>query len=113
MSVAGLISALLQIALVAVGSPLLVGVMRQIRARLEGRAGAGVLQPWRDLRKLARKQPITPRGTSEVFRTAPLLMLSTTIAVVAVAPFVTNAAVPAAGTELFEVVALLTLAAAE
>ena len=112
MSVAGVISALLQIVLVAVGSPLLVGVMRQIRARLEGRAGAGVLQPWRDLRKLARKQPITPRGTSEVFRTAPLLMLATTIAVVAVAPFVTIAAVPAAGTDLFVVVALLTLGAA-
>ena len=112
MSVAGVISALLQIALVAVGSPLLVGVMRQIRARLEGRAGAGVLQPWRDLRKLARKQPITPRGTSEVFRTAPLLMLATTVAVVAVAPFVTIAAVPAAGTDLFVVVALLTLGAA-
>ena len=59
------------------GSPLLIGVMRQIRARLEGRAGAGVLQPWRDLRKLVRKQPITPRGTSEVFRTAPLLLLAT------------------------------------
>jgi formate hydrogenlyase subunit 4 len=111
-SVAGVISALLQIALVAVGSPLLVGVMRQIRARMEGRAGAGVLQPWRDLRKLARKQPMTPRGTSEVFRTAPLLMLATTVAVVAVAPFVTIAAVPAAGTDLFVVVALLTLGAA-
>jgi len=112
MSVAGVISALLQIALVTVGSPLLVGVMRQIRARLEGRAGAGVLQPWRDLRKLARKQPITPRGTSEVFRTAPLLMLATTVAVVAVAPFVTIASVPAAGADLFVVVALLTLGAA-
>ena len=85
--------------------------MRQVRARLEGRAGAGVLQPWRDLRKLARKQPITPRGTSEVFRTAPLLMLATTVAVVAVAPFVTIAAVPAAGADLFVVVALLALGA--
>ncbi|NMH95672.1 formate hydrogenlyase [Pseudonocardia bannensis] len=98
-------------AVVVAGAPLLVGVMRQVRARLEGRAGAGVLQPWRDLRKLARKQPLTPRGTSEVFRVAPLLMVSTTLAVVAVAPFVTTASVPSPGADLFVVVALLTLGA--
>ena len=36
--------------------------MRQVRARLEGRAGGGVLQPWRDLRKQLGKQQITPHG---------------------------------------------------
>ncbi|HEY0698240.1 MAG TPA: NADH-quinone oxidoreductase subunit H, partial [Micromonospora sp.] len=111
MSIAGVVGALVQVAVVLVGAPLLVGVMRQVRARLEGRVGAGVLQPWRDLRKLARKQPLTPRGTSEVFRVAPLLMVATTLAVVVVAPFVTTAAVPEAGADLFAVVALLTLGA--
>jgi formate hydrogenlyase subunit 4 len=110
-SIAGVIGALVQVALVLAGAPLLVGVMRQVRARLEGRVGAGVLQPWRDLRKLARKQPLTPRGTSEVFRVAPLLMMATTLAVVVVVPFVTTAAVPEAGADLFAVVALLTLGA--
>ena len=46
------------------GAPLVTGVMRQVRAGLEGRAGGGLLQPWRDLRKLFGKQPITPEGTS-------------------------------------------------
>ena len=36
---------------------------RQVRAGLEGRTGPGVAQPWRDLRKLARKEPVTPDGT--------------------------------------------------
>ena len=111
MSGPGLGIALLQVVLVLVGSPLLVGVMRQVRARLEGRAGAGVGQPWRDLRKLMRKQPVAPRGTSEVYRLAPLLMVATTIAVVVVVPFVTTASVPDAGADLFVVVALLTLGA--
>ena len=48
---AGVLAAAQVVAMVAL-SPLLVGMMRQVRARLEGRVGAGVLQPWRDLRKL-------------------------------------------------------------
>jgi formate hydrogenlyase subunit 4 len=85
--------------------------MRQVKARLEGRAGAGVGQPWRDLRKLMRKQPLTPRGTSAVFRVAPLVMVATTLAVVAVVPFISTAAVPGPGADLFVVVALLALGA--
>ena len=42
--------------------------MRQVRARLEGRAGGGVLQPWRDLRKQLGKQQITPQGTTRGVR---------------------------------------------
>jgi formate hydrogenlyase subunit 4 len=94
---------------VIAGSPVLVGLMRQVRARLEGRAGAGIGQPWRDLRKLLGKEPITPRGTSEVFRFAPLVLVATAVVVAVVAPFVgTASAVPAAA-DLFAVVALLTL----
>ncbi|MYU13957.1 formate hydrogenlyase, partial [Streptomyces sp. SID8361] len=37
-----------QVVVVGAGAPLVTGWMRQVRARLEGRAGAGVFQPWRD-----------------------------------------------------------------
>src|SRR5438552_752598 len=85
--------------------------MRQVRARLEGRVGAGIGQPWRDLRKLFSKERITPRGTSEVFRIAPLIVLASTLLVAVVAPFVTidSAIDPIA--DLFAVVALLALGA--
>ena len=43
--------ALLQVVGVVVGGPLLVGLMRKIRCRLEGRAGPPVRQPLFDLRK--------------------------------------------------------------
>jgi formate hydrogenlyase subunit 4 len=112
MNIPGLLSGLAQVLLVLGGAPLLVGVMRQVQARLQGRAGAGIGQPWRDLRKLMRKQPLSPKGTSEVFRTAPLVMLATTLAVVAVVPFISTASVPGPGADLFVVVALLALGAA-
>ncbi|GAB3669937.1 respiratory chain complex I subunit 1 family protein [Saccharopolyspora tripterygii] len=109
MNALGIIGGALQCALVVAGSPFLVGVMRQVRARLEGRAGAGIGQPWRDLRKLLRKESISPRGTSEVFRVAPVLLVSTTAVVAIVVPFVTTASAVDPVADLFAVVALLAL----
>ncbi|MEQ4721799.1 NADH-quinone oxidoreductase subunit H [Nonomuraea sp. B19D2] len=99
---------LLQVILVVLGAPLLVGMMRQVRARLEGRAGAGVLQPWRDLRKLVRKQPITPDGTGWVFRMAPLVLAATALVAAAAVPLVSTESM-AGVSDLFAVVALLAL----
>lgn len=107
MSALGTIGGALQAVLIVVGSPLLLGLMRQVRARLEGRAGAGIGQPWRDLRKQLRKQPITPRGTSEMFRAAPVLLVAMTLVVAVIAPFVTTASALPPVADLFVVVALL------
>ncbi|MEV5408779.1 NADH-quinone oxidoreductase subunit H [Thermopolyspora sp. NPDC052614] len=104
-----MIGAILQVVLVVAGAPLLVGVMRQVRARLEGRAGAGVLQPWRDLRKLLRKEPIAPHGTGWVFRLAPLLLAGTALVVTAVVPLITTASPLDGVADLFAVTALLAL----
>lgn len=104
-----MIGTVAQVALVVAGSPLLVGVMRQVRARLEGRAGAGILQPYRDLRKLFHKEPITPHGTGWVFRLAPLLLTATTLVVAAVVPLVTTASPLDGAADLFAVAALLAL----
>jgi formate hydrogenlyase subunit 4 len=98
-----------QVAVVVLGAPLLVGVMRQVRARLEGRAGAGVLQPWRDLRKLARRQPATPVGTGWPFRLAPAVLVGTSLAVAGCVPLVTTALPLDAAVDLFAVVGLLAL----
>jgi formate hydrogenlyase subunit 4 len=109
MNTLAVIGGIAQPLLVIGGSPVLIGVMRQVRARLEGRAGAGIGQPWRDLRKLLRKEPVSPRGTTEVFRIAPLLLIATTIVVASVVPFVTTASALDPVADLFAVVALLAL----
>lgn len=109
MSSLGLAGGLVQLVVLVGGAPLLLGMMRQVRARLEGRRGAGVAQPWRDLRKLVRKQPITPRGTGPIFRAAPVVLLATTLVVATVAPFVSIASAVDPIADLFAVVALLVL----
>lgn len=107
----GVIGAVVQVAIIAGGAPFLVGAMRQVRARLEGRVGAGVAQPWRDMRKLLRKERVSPLGTTEVFRFAPIVVAATTLVVAVVAPFVTTEPPLGAAGDLFAVIALLTLGA--
>jgi formate hydrogenlyase subunit 4 len=98
-----------QVVVVVAGAPLLVGVMRQVRARLEGRAGAGILQPWRDLRKLFRRQPAGPDGTGWAFRLAPLILVGTSLVLAAVVPLLTTQSPLDPAADLFAVVGLLAL----
>ncbi|MBN3508352.1 respiratory chain complex I subunit 1 family protein [Mycolicibacterium septicum] len=96
-----------QLVTVMVGAPLLVGVMRQVRAAWEGRAGAGVGQPWRDLRKQLGKQQITPQGTTVVFAAAPAVLAGTTLLIAAVIPIVATGSPLDPAADLFAVVGLL------
>ncbi|MGZ0153487.1 respiratory chain complex I subunit 1 family protein [Kribbella sp. WER1] len=102
-------SAVLQLVVLVVVAPYLVGLMRQVRALMEGRAGAGIGQPWRDLRKLFRKEPISPEGSSWVFVAAPAVLAATTLLIAAVAPFVATVSPLDGVADLFAVVALLLL----
>ena len=99
----------LQVLAVLAGAPLVVGGMRQVRARLEGRAGGGLGQPWRDLRKLLRKQDITPQGTTVVFSLAPAVVAGSTLLIAAVLPLVTLGSPLDPVADLFAVVGLLFL----
>jgi formate hydrogenlyase subunit 4 len=96
-----------QIAGVALGAPVVIGVTRQVRARLEGRVGGGVAQPWRDLRKQLRKQQINPHGTTVVFTAAPAVLAGTTLLIVAVLPLVATGSPLDPVADLFAVVGLL------
>jgi formate hydrogenlyase subunit 4 len=98
-----------QIGGVALGAPVVIGMTRQVRARLEGRVGGGMLQPWRDLRKQLRKQQITPNGTTVVFRAAPAILAGTTLLIVAVLPLVATGSPLDPVADLFAVVGLLFL----
>jgi formate hydrogenlyase subunit 4 len=106
---AGVVVAVVQAALVVAGAPVLVGVVRQVRARLEGRAGAGVAQPWRDLRKLLRKERICPEHSSWVFAAAPLVLVATAGVVAGIVPFASTASALDQAGDLFAVVYLLLL----
>ena len=109
MSTVGYVAVAGQVVVVGAGAPLVTGWMRQVRARLEGRAGAGVLQPWRDVRKLLRKEPITPTGTGPAFRTAPALLVATTAVVAALVPLLSTDTPVSSHADLILVVALIAL----
>jgi len=99
----------LQVLVVVVGGPLLVGLMRKVRCRLEGRVGPPVHQPLRDLRKLARRQRTRPDGASWVFATAPLVLVGTTVVVAGISPLLATDPVFGWSGDLFAVVYLLLL----
>ena len=96
-----------QAAVLVALSPLLVGVMRQVRARLEGRTGAGVLQPWRDLRKLLGKEPLTADGVSWISVAGPLVLVASSLLLCALTPVLGTATLDRVPNDLFVVVAAL------
>jgi formate hydrogenlyase subunit 4 len=104
-----IVAVAVQVAVVVVGAPFLVGLMRQVRARLEGRAGAGSAQPWRDLRKQLRKEPIAPEGSTIVFAAAPFVLLSSLLLITAAAPFIATTSPLDGVADLYAVVSLLLL----
>ncbi|WPB84562.1 respiratory chain complex I subunit 1 family protein [Sediminicoccus rosea] len=81
-----LLTQLLHVALMLVAAPLLVGVVRWLKARLLGRRGPHPMQPWRDLLKLLRKQPVLADGASLVSRIAPYVALGATLLAAALVP---------------------------
>ena len=108
----GWIVAIGQPVLTVVLAPLLVGWMRLVRARLEGRAGAGIGQPWRDVRKLARKEPISPADAGLLFAWAPPVLVATSLLVAAIVPLVSTTSVAGGSADLIVVVGLLLLGTA-
>ena len=70
----------------AAGAPLLNGIVNILKARLSGRLGASVLQPYFDLMRLAQKETIYSRNSGFVTRLAPVVVWNTTAFAVLLLP---------------------------
>ncbi len=70
-------------------SPLLVGTIRTLKARMQNRRGAPVWQPYAELRKLFAKEVVVSTNASWLFRAAPYIVFISTVAVTMVIPLVT------------------------
>jgi len=79
-----------QLLIVALGAPLLVGSVRKLKARLQGRRGASVFQPYRDLRKMLLKEAVISENTSWIFRFTPYLVASVMLLSSLVVPMLTT-----------------------
>ena len=85
---ADVVLALLQVVVVTAGAPLLVGSVRTLKARLVGRRGPRVLQPYSDLVKLLRKEAVVSTTTSWIFRLTPYVLFSTMVVAALIVPLV-------------------------
>jgi formate hydrogenlyase subunit 4 len=80
----------LQLVVLLVASPFIVGLIRKVKARLQCRRGASVLQPYADLAKLFRKQPVISTTTSWIFTATPYIVFGSTLAAGMLVPVFTS-----------------------
>lgn len=90
-------------------TPVLIGVMRTTRARLEGRVGGGVRQPWRDVLKLLAKEPLRAPGSTLVLTMAPVALVASSLLLCALIPLVSTLSLASVPGDLFVVVSVLLL----
>ncbi|NJD05427.1 MAG: formate hydrogenlyase [Methylococcaceae bacterium] len=82
------ILAILETLLFIGAAPLLAGWTKRVKCRLQNRKPPSLLQPYRDLLKLYRKQPILPHPASWIFRAAPYVVFAATVLTAAFVPLV-------------------------
>ncbi len=96
-----------QMVLILAVSPLLTGIVRKVRARLQRRRGASPVQPYRDLRRLLAKEAVVADNASWLFRAVPYFVFATTWVAASLIPtFAANLMFSGAG-DLIAITALL------
>jgi formate hydrogenlyase subunit 4 len=103
------VAALMQVAGVAL-APLLVGSIQTLKARLQGRRGAAVLQPYRTLWRLWHKSAVDPEGAGLVYRLAPPLVAACLLVALAIVPVAGRAGSFGLGNDALVLVGILALA---
>jgi hydrogenase-4 component C len=83
--------ALVQALLLVAAAPLFSGVTRVLRAKMHTRHGPGVLQDYRDVIKLFRRQNLQPPAAGFAFRSMPTVMIATLLTIAMALPVVTRA----------------------
>ncbi len=96
-----------QMILVLLLAPLLTGLVRKIKARLLRRRGASVLQPYRDLLRLLRKEAVLAENASWLFRWTPYMVFAATWVAAALVPTFATGLTFSWTADLIAIIALL------
>jgi formate hydrogenlyase subunit 4 len=75
-----------QMLIVLLLAPLLIGYTRKLKARLLRRRGPPIIQPYRDLLRLIRKEVVLADNASWLFRSGPYMIFSATWVAAALVP---------------------------
>ncbi|HDS3819217.1 respiratory chain complex I subunit 1 family protein [Morganella morganii] len=70
-------------------TPLFTGISRQIRAKMHSRQGPGIMQDYRDITKLLKRQSVAPRDSGFIFRVMPYVLLGSMLLLAMALPVVT------------------------
>ena len=84
----------LQVLTIVLGAPLVSGVIAQVEARLQGRRGPRILQPYYDIVKLFGKEMLVTDQSSWVFLAAPVVAFSCYLVVPLLIPVLTTYGLP-------------------
>ena len=84
----GWLAVILNATLFVFAAPLYAGWIKRIKALLQNRAPPPALQPYRDLRKLFAKEIVLARSATSIFRTAPYIVLGSTVLAVSIVPLI-------------------------
>lgn len=98
---------IVQMLLVLALAPLLTGWVRLVKARLVGRRGPSLAQPYRDLLRLLRKEVVLARHASWLFRAVPYLMFTAIWLAAGLVPAFTTQLALAPTADLIALIALL------
>jgi formate hydrogenlyase subunit 4 len=96
-----------QMALVLLLAPLLTGITRKVKARLTGRRGPSVIQPYRDLLRLLRKEAVLAENASWLFRVTPYLVFAITWVAAALVPTFATGLIFSWSADLIVIIGLL------
>ncbi|TPI43425.1 formate hydrogenlyase [Mesorhizobium sp. B3-1-6] len=88
-------------------APLLIGFVRKVKARLVRRQGPSVIQPYRDLVRLMRKEVVLADNASWLFRVTPYLIFAATWVAAALVPTFASGLQFSWAADLIVIVALL------
>ncbi len=97
----------LQMALVLLVAPLLTGFVRKVKARAIGKRGPPVLQPYRELLRLVRKEAVVADSASWLFRAAPYLVFAGTWVAAALVPTFATGLTFSGSADFIAIIALL------
>jgi formate hydrogenlyase subunit 4 len=106
-ALSGFAALIIHAVLVLAAAPALAGLLARLGARLAGRSGPDLLQPWRDLRRLARKQPVVPESASPLFVAVPGAVLALNAAAALLVPSFTTGMLTGPLSDLLVVAGLL------
>ena len=93
--------------LVLLLAPLLTGFVRKVKARLLRRQGPPLLQPYRDLIRLMRKDVVLAESASWLFRVIPYLIFAATWVAAALVPTFRSGLLFSWSADLIAIIALL------